>query len=165
MDARDILRRAGYKQLGSGTFAYVYAKQDAPNCLKLFVAKDTAYIEFINLAMSNPNPHFPKFKGKLMKITNHYYAIQMERLSPIDYVEMRTMMYAIDNYTSDIYYSGKASDASLANMEEVEKKQPGITKACEAIATTITRGRSLDMHRGNFMMRGNVLVITDPVAC
>jgi len=163
VDARRILKNAGYEHLGSGTLALIFAKPNSSTCLKLFLTSDQAYIEFINMVMRIPNPHFPKFKGKLIKVTNDYYAIQMERLTPIT-SEMRYMTDTIDNYTTDIHYNGVAGHITLENMKNIEKKQPGITEACDIIANNISKRRMIDMHSANFMMRGNVLVIIDPVA-
>ena len=172
--AMTILQNAGYQYLGSGNYANVYAKPGANHVIKLFGHSDLAYPKFIELVQSNPNPHFPKFKGKMMKVTNDYYAIQMERLSPLPadakaYSNIdagsSTIGYALNDYTRQA--AGLPNNDLSANliptiMDELEKTQSGIKEACSLIASL--SGVVYDIHKNNLMLRGNTLVITDPVA-
>lgn len=175
--AHAILKKAGYSRIGNGMYANVYAKATDEHVLKLFKSSDEAYKQFVNMVVQNPNVHFPKFKGKLMRITDEYYAIRMEKLQPLnmgyDYansVELSTVLTAyIYNYTSSsrVRLAPTAEKTKFREtmnrlIDETEEKQPGIKKACELVASLLS-GNRLDLHPGNIMMRGPVVVITDPV--
>src|SRR5208283_4736965 len=88
------LKDAGYFRLGTGYSGLVFTKPDEKFVLKLFDSSDMAYVEFVTFCLTQPNnPNLPKFRSKLIKITDHYYAIRMERLSTIhesdkDFVEI-----------------------------------------------------------------------------
>ena len=165
-DAHEILKKAGYAQIGDGYYAEVFAKPGADHVLKLFNSRDKAYQAFVNIAIQNPNTHFPKFKGKMMKITNNYYAIRMEKLSEL----------AGDPRTRGIiklmieYITRKEDDPfrpfpDQRQMDVLEKLQPGITEACDVIVELLKHNNAdVDLHLGNVMMRGNTYVITDPVS-
>jgi len=169
--AAKILADAGYKLLGSGLYANVYAKPDDNYVLKLFSNDDEAYINFMYLTIGNPNPHFPKFKGKMMRVTDDYYAIRMERLTPlkINTDDSRKLARNLSTYTKLIQQ--KAGRRQPDNekiiaineyMDELDEEQPGIKYACNIIGNNL-KTETVDIHDENIMMRGNVLVITDPV--
>ena len=165
-DAVNILRKAGYRILGTGVFGAVFGKPDANHVLKLFSATDKAYIDFVNLVRENPNPHFPRFKGKLMKITDEYYAIQMEKLTPIYGPEGVELAQLMNNYSRGAGHQGmkyQTKTEVIEKMRKLEKTQPGIRRACLLIAKRIP-SRRIDIHDENIMMREQTVVITDPVA-
>lgn len=171
--ATAALERAGYEHMGSGLHASVYTKSGTDHVVKLFSYRDSAYPKFVKLAQTVSNPHFPKFKGKLMKVTEDYYAIQMEKLSPlpeqsIGYsninISSSGLGYAINDYVRLKKGLGNnyiAPDKVKTIMEELEVSQPGIIEACDLIAG-MTEAYP-DIHKNNLMLRGNTLVITDPI--
>ena len=165
-EAEQILFRAGYKRIGYGAFGTVYGKPDSAHVLKLFMSSDIGYMEFVDLANKHPNPHFPKFKGKIMKITKDYNAIQMERLTPAqDNNETVLIARTMNNYVRLLQHKEsyrQTPDETTNAMNALEESQPGIKNACSLIAHSTTR--EVDIHNENYMMRGKVLVITDPVA-
>lgn len=83
-DARFILSRYGYGQLGHGVYGSVFGKENEPFILKLFSIQDSSYVAYLNLITRVNNPHFPQVKGKPIKVNNEYYAVQLERLEPIE---------------------------------------------------------------------------------
>ena len=167
-EAEHVLKQAGYKKLGQGVYADVYAKPNENTVLKLFNNEDTAYQDFVYVTISNPNPHFPKFKGKMMKVTDDYSAIRMERLTPLpDNSETAAYAKKISHYTTIMQSkAGRAArmdtEEIMRDIDEIEKDQPGIKYACAIIGHNL-KGEIIDIHNENIMMRGNVLVITDPV--
>lgn len=165
-DANEVLNNSGYEQIGRGHFAKIYAKRGADHVLKLFASYDSAYIQFVNMTIQNPNIHFPKFKGKMMKITDTYYAIRMEKLSPLsvnnlDQSILKLMKEYINHQVDDSF----RPFPRMETMSRLEKMQPGIIEACDVVAELLKQGGaiSLDLHSGNIMKRGNTIVITDPV--
>ena len=170
VNADYILRKAGYERIDSGFFANVYAKPGADHVLKLFKSRDKAYPAFVNMTIQNPNIHFPKFKGKMMKITDEYYAIRMEKLQRYDATN-KILLDMIKNYIYGYATYGRSYSDNIRGQEvikdidQVEIRQPGIKKACELIADMIANGNvGLDLHSKNLMMRGNIIVFTDPVS-
>ena len=83
-DARSILARYGYGQLGSGVYGTVFAKENEPFVLKLFDDQDTAYLQFLKLILRVHDPHFPVVKGKPIRVNDRYWAVRLERLEPIE---------------------------------------------------------------------------------
>lgn len=168
-EAQAILEKAGYEKYGSGWYAMVYAKPNADHVLKLFSVRDRSYPEFVNMTIQNSNTHFPKFKGKMMKVTNEYYAIRMEMLTRFGEAD-EPILKKIKNYIYGYATYGRSYSDNIRGQEvineidQVEEMQPGIKKACELIADLIANGNvGLDLHHGNLMMRGNTIVFTDPV--
>jgi hypothetical protein len=164
-NAEYMLEKAGYEKIGNGIYANVFAKPGADHVLKLFGYSDLAYKDFVNMTIQNPNIHFPKFKGKLMKVTKDYYAIRMELLTPLpkdkgDALQLiKNYIYAYIRDSFQPFYG-----ANQMAMDNLEKAQPGITEAAELVATLIKNNDlGLDLHMKNAMMRGNTIVITDPV--
>lgn len=160
--ADEILHHAGYKRLGSGLFATVYHKPGQDTVLKLF-RPDMGYIQFVNTTLQHPNIHFPKFRGKLMKVTPHYYAIRMELLEPLtSQIEMRRprVENVIQEYIKALAYNTDYEYLEEA-LEQLELEQPGIKQACEILANNLDEN-NIDLHYNNIMLRGNTIVITDP---
>ena len=170
-DAQAILEKAGYEKYGSGWYAMVYAKPGADHVLKLFSVSDRSYPEFVNMTIQRPNTHFPKFKGKMMKVTNEYYAIRMEMLTrygeaPGDGPILKMIQNYIYGYATygRSYSDNIRGQEVIKEIDQVEEMQPGIKKACELIADMIANGNvGLDLHHNNLMMRGKTIVFTDPV--
>ena len=128
-NAAEILNNAGYDQLGQGAYARVFGKPGANHVLKLFSTEDSAYLDFVSLVNQHPNPHFPKFKGKMMKVTDNYYAIQMEKLTAFpDNDNSDWIAYTINNYTSLAgernTKMNQTKDEVFAEMRKLEKLNP-----------------------------------------
>jgi len=163
--AEDILEKAGYQKLGHGLYANVWWRKDKSYVLKLVSSNDRAYARYVRMCMSNPNPHFPKFRGSFMRVNDNYNAIRMEKLSPV--VRTRDMYDMVSVLESYIWHSAKLLswpanlERDIQAMYVLEQTQPGITEACDLIATLPKV--KIDMHLGNIMMRGKTIVITDPV--
>ena len=153
-----ILFDAGYFQLGRGSFGTVYSKLGANHVLKLFKSTDRAYRTFVQLVINNPNSHFPKFKGKMMKITDDYYAIRMEKLRENS---DQSLADILENYI--LFKQGENTRGATIAMRDLNKTQRGIKKACDIIAKGIST-HGVDLHYGNIMWRGNTIVIVDPMA-
>jgi hypothetical protein len=168
MDEADaVLIRAGYKHLGSGAYANVYHKQGKPYVLKVFTVFDTAYLAYVNLVQQHPNIHFPKFYGKLIRVTPKYYAIRTEYLDKYDEIADKDRSVAvIGRY---LFYCAQPPrkqdqqekfDVATQWMEE----RPSLKEACDLIAKNLLPKFNEDIHRNNVMMRGDTIVLTDPVS-
>lgn len=147
-----ILASSGYHRLGAGTFGAVYQKPSQSYVLKVFSSKDQAYRDFIRLAQEHPsNPHFPRYFGKLIRVTNDYHAIRMERLTPFNPHALGDHAYALADYIQ----SG-IDDGELRNF-------PKLKAACDLVRTKLLSHYWFDAKDESFMMRGDTIVITDAV--
>ena len=159
-DAEQRLIDAGYLVLGRGQTGVVYQKPNAPYVLKLFDARDTAYATFVKAAKSNPNPHFPVFKGNIIKVTDSYLAVRTELLQPSS--GRNEEIELIDRYIIGIRDYGYSNQENLDYMD----KHPDMKVAANIIVNILKRniGKFMcDIHQPNVMMRGSVMVLTDPI--
>lgn len=167
------------KILGSGRTGTVLQGRD-PNSVYKVLEKDDAYLSFVNFAMANPNPHFPRFeKVKLMTSFYKRYNIQpdqfnvikMEKLLPL---EEGTAVFA--SFLADVRHNLGTTAGKLPNGSEnyeglsyyeLAETRPWIISLWEAIRSIqkskLVKGDA-DFHPGNFMKRADhTIVISDPV--
>lgn len=165
-DAKEILIKAGYDLVGSGLYANVFIRPGEDSVLKLFNAEDNAYIAFYNLVRNNNNTHFPKFKGRLMKITGWYYAARIEKLEPLppSFHGYNTfaLMLTIHALLNNRLNNRKISNTERQMVEFIRNYQPGFLEALQYLHKTLGQQHRLDIHPGNVMLRGDTMVITDP---
>jgi len=146
-----VLTRGGYKRLGSGMFATVYEKPGVAYVLKVFSVEDHAYLDFIKLAREHQdNPHFPKFYGKLVRINKSFYGIRMERLSRFDPHKFGDVAYELFDYIQD-------------GIGSVLDNDPELKDACDLVRKNLLTKYHFDNKNDACMVRGNIIVITDPV--
>lgn len=163
-DAADILIRAGYKELGTGGFAGVYAKDGSPDCVKLYTTRDRGYSDFLSMVAKNPNLHFPRITGR-RRLLGSYYAVRMERLTPAP-KEMHPQIEMIDDYIISIKYSDYLDRERIEEVHAYMDAHPDLKEACDLIAQVLRNGGGdylCDLAPRNVMMRGDTLVITDPI--
>lgn len=169
--AGNLLKNNGYEKIGKGSFATVWGKLGEDFLIKIFDNSDKAYPAFVNLAMKNPNDHFPKFKGKVTKVNEKYSGIRVERLEPMSESQFISLglepVYKYLNYIRDVqrgvehnWQQGQVS-TMMEQMEKLEKTQPGMKQALTIIAQNLNY--VFDVQPQNFMLRGKTVVILDPV--
>jgi hypothetical protein len=162
MDADQVLRDAGYTRIANGAFGAVYQKNNK-TVIKTFTAFDSAYLSFIKMVKSsNNNPHFPKFYGNPIKITDLYYAIKQENLQEYrgNYVPIRRYIEYLISRTKIGYNS------DFEEVEEIIHDYPRFDEACKMIAELVKSNSNinLDIHQFNIMKRGRTLVFIDPIS-
>lgn len=129
----DIMDRYGWKPLGRGKYGVVFAKDNYPYIIKVFM-KDTAYLKWLNFCKKNQdNPWLPMIKGKVVKVGTHFMAVRLEKLTP-------------GGNTLDIY---RAADNFDNNARTVVKELK-------------SNNNLLDLHDENIMKRKGQTVIIDP---
>ena len=107
------------------------------------------------------------------------HAIQMEKLTPVpdssgSYLPSSASL--LSNKVSatlsaylDILagrpskYGYPSIEVTEIRMDEFEEDQPGIKEACHLISDILDNTMIVDLHQYNMMLRGQTLVITDPV--
>jgi len=170
-DAGVILKNAGYKRIGFGGFSDVYHKDDQAYVLKLFSSSDKGYIDFIKLAKSHTNPHFPKFFSNVIKVTDMYYAVKVEILKQYnaDYDTTYDLPIStiISNYLGFINHTFADSNSyfakSFKQADDILNTIPSLKQACDLIAQYLLPKYNEDIGEGNIMLRDNEIVITDPI--
>lgn len=155
----DILSAAGWSCIGAGTYADVYEKPNVPFVLKVFSARDQAYLDFLKVISTHDNPHFPVVKGKLVKISPYFHAVRLEKLTPYRPFELRgeDFLKCVNAYFDVI--GGNDGDVKLA---EALNDMPTVKEALDIIYHSLSRHR-MDLWEYNVMMRGNEIVFIDPV--
>lgn len=151
----EVLLDKGFVPIGNGHFGTVFSHPKLDYVLKILSAKDTSYRNYIALVKQHPsNPHFPKFRGNLIGISKSIVGIRMEKLSPVH----------IDDYR--IEYMLRYIEMTLLGetFPRVENIPPLLRVACAFIRTIVNETSQIDIHYGNVMERGDVLVIIDPLA-
>jgi len=155
------LQNAGYTRLGKGMTGMVFAKPDENFVLKLFDSNDDSYIEFLSFCSTQPNnPNLPKFKSKLIKVTDHYYAIRMERLEKINSSSDKDFVKLIDRaFTFELMRKFQS-----IWMTQLDDQDHNLAKTIKALANYIVHsGFNNDIDEYNVMKRGDTFVITDPI--
>jgi hypothetical protein len=150
----EYLERYGFVRLGHGSYGTVYEKSGYPWVFKIF-KNDPAYLYYVKYIKDNQaNANVPRIKGHTIAINDDTYAVRMEKLSPPD-----------EDIIEDLEYMAGILSLSLGerpvDVEPIIEAYPGIYKI---FTDLIQSGYRLDVHEDNIMMRGNVPVITDPVA-
>jgi hypothetical protein len=166
-DAEQRLKNAGYELLGhEGSYGSVYQKPGAAYVLKLFANDDDAFRAFVTLARQNPNPHFPRYIGKMTHVGGEggYAAIRMERLSECTDLALIThIVRYIDgrdrNRDQFPFYRWQEVDAALVWMND----RPDLKAACDLLIAHVG-GFRFDLKIDNLMMRGAIPVFIDPYA-
>lgn len=154
-----FMKDNGFNILGSGISGLAFEKNGYPWVFKI-IHDDEGYIHYFNYAKKNQhNPNVPKIKGGVMKLTSDSYSgtlylVRIEKLQHMpnsynrnDLIQLITGIEFSDDLTPDI-------------EQKIAKVYPGIV---DIIKDSINSGFSLDIRFDNIMLRGNTLVITDPL--
>jgi hypothetical protein len=132
-----------------------------PWVFKVFT-HDPGYVDFINFAKQNQsNPHIIKIKGGLLKINPQTFAVRLEKLqkgSGEDFNRMIKILGHI-NELSDIDF---IDDNHPDWIEYLKTNHPAEFKIVHTLATQFPN-HTLDLHRGNILMRGSTIVFSDPL--
>lgn len=180
-DWSDMLTKYGFRNSGWGAFGSVWASPKHDYLLKVFGSHDVAYATWVRTSLQyKNNSAFPKFKGgKLIRLTPDVHAIRMERLTDIyngDSEYYMNILRYIDMLLStddgrnlaQIYKTGglKLVIEKYPTLSEFLGKFPDTLEAILVLAKAKNSNADFkyDLHGGNIMLRGKVLVFTDPLA-
>lgn len=131
----------GYDELGSGHFSAVFAHPSDPS-LVIKVGGDVkdSWLGFAMYVHEHPASCFPRIEQIILH-QNYYIAI-MERLSKW----RGEPGFPSSSYERIDWVSKRLGEPAVRMFQVLGKYET-------------------DLHRGNFMMRGDELVLTDPYAC
>lgn len=181
-DLANVLHQNGWTPLGHGFEAGVAEHPRKSYVLKIF-PKDSAYVHFVHMVQSHPqNPHFPRFSRYVRPVPGTEYAyVRMEKLTkmlPYDLTQFPSLLCLLDEmwfthapHAQPPYWirSSVSWDPHTVDAEGlIDCNQEAITpqekQAIQLVSNKIKEigWHHVDLHSGNFMMRANTWVITDP---
>lgn len=181
--AEEILKKYGWNVLGTGSEGAV-AEHPNKNYVLKFFKSDSSYCKYITgVVMYLPNNiHVPRISRqmKTLKGTKFNY-ICMEKLSELDRNNVSTFIpefYTLSKisyqngflYEPPIsilsakkYYYSYNIDEDIYGKNNINKPNDDWFELCHLLIKRKKQINTLfDLHEGNFMVRGNTLVITDP---
>lgn len=155
------LADSGYKLLGSGFFANVWAKPGERFVIKVG-NNDTindCYLDFLKFIQGKQSPHLPKI-GRIRNYDG-WYIIPIERLEPLHLPTNREDAQFVHAYWK--CYKRFKKEEFCKQADEGKIKYPDLTEILEQIRDEFINTCGLDIGYTNMMLRGNTLVITDPL--
>jgi hypothetical protein len=180
-DAEMRLAQAGYRRLGKGNYATVWARPDDDYVVKLFAVRDSAYLAYLEWAKTLDVPWVPKLKsGRIWKLGS-FLAVRLERLesAPGRLIEIMNMIDERLTHADPDHQAEQLRNEdprrvpklqaqyaySAKLLRQYEKAQPEMVAALRAIYAWCKDKRfHPDIHSGNVMMRGKQFVLVDPVS-
>lgn len=162
-----FLKKDGYKQIGSGMYAYCYAKKGEDFVIKIFnIEYDRPYYAYLNKIKKLKNPYTPKILEVIKKNIGkcRYCLVVMEKLKHYQDLKVHEVIYLVkkhfdldsikqsyDELTWDFETPIKALQRVFKILNEINLKMPCYT----------------DIHEDNIMFRkieqGFFPVIIDPL--
>jgi hypothetical protein len=182
------LTRQGNVMLGVGCYsAALAARNNAEVAIKVGTNLDDPWLDYRGLVIAAhaDNPHVPQINSFYQDQSNEFYVCTMERLDATKYHDealIDSVREFVEGWHSDekflalvAHYPQRVPDPQkLLELLNAIKQNTTHFKSGRPVGVgTYTwwdgeddddsyEGRKLDMHRGNFMLRGEVLVVTDP---
>ena len=160
--ANELLGPHGFKSVGVGYYGTVYVHPTYPFALKVF-RKDSGFTEWFRFAKQNQsNPFVPKLKGQLVTILKGYiYAVRMEKLERppnkfgrVDQNQLNEQSILFMKYFNYFNKRGLPKDLPIIGDENID-----------SIFQIFSDNKDkLDLGPNNIMVRGDQIVVTDPLA-
>lgn len=164
-DLINFLEDNNFKKKGEGVFSSVYADDSHKVVIKINKGKiDDSYIKFANFCRKENSPHLPKL-GKIRKFGD-YYVLAMEKLETSNSSDFNEMCDWIDEAARAVSTNLRGKQSVLdAEVPEVYKSQKeDIIKVIRDMKSLLDSDIDFDLHSGNIMLRGNTIVLIDPIA-
>jgi hypothetical protein len=182
------LTKRGNSVLGVGVYSAALAASNGVDAIKIGTNMDDPWLDFKGIVVEALplNPHLPKIKTFYHDTNSEFYVCVMEKLDSVSVCSKAEKLVEackefVEGHHSDIefedickqYHSHAPEPQVLLQALKSIKQhtthfkygKPANISSSEYGSDDYEpeyEGRRLDMHRGNFMMRGEVLVITDP---
>ena len=170
------LTKRGNIVLGSGCYAAAINSSDPSQIIKIGNSMNDPWLDYYHgiIKTNQANPHAPKVKYFMCDEQHNYYICIMERLE--EEGEHKTNIATLcRDYTSQMITREEFVQATikfsnaipcpdmLANLLDkiYEDTQVFDYEDCEEFEQD-NSFRKLDMHRGNFMFRDGIVIVTDP---
>lgn len=169
------LTKRGNVVLGAGCYAAAIDSKDTTQVIKIGNSMTDPWLDYYHLIINTKqnNPHVPNTKYFMCDASHSFYICIMERLEETSRVtNKRAIVDLCKDYTTRMITREEFLDFAtkypvaipvpemLAEvLEKISKHTEVFRYGCDIPDDA---HRRLDMHEGNFMFRGEVLVITDP---
>ena len=158
------LQKYGFKILGErGQFGIVLEHPNYKYVFKIF-SDDPQYMKWLGVVkMFNYLPCVPKFFGKFINLGNNTFACRVEKLEPLNFSALSPEDQILFRWLS--ITGGDLRDEDELAQELIQHIQMKQEETYELIMYLNEHfmGKLDFYNNANFMMRGNQLVITDPV--
>ena len=164
-DLINFLEDNNFKKKGEGVFSSVYADDSHKVVIKINKGViDNSYIKFANFCRKENSPHLPKL-GKIRKFDD-YYVLAMEKLETSNSSDFKDMCSWIGKVSIVIGRSLKTKQDILdAEIPAVyESQRDGIIKIIKDMKSLLDSDINFDLHDENIMLRGNTIVLMDPIS-
>lgn len=177
-DLEEYLRNNGYEKLGYGIFSGVFAKPGEKFVLKVN-RKSDCYLDFVGKLSRNMNPHLPRV-GKIRVYNEEdnnkkWYIIPLEKLEEItleNHISRYDVLFVLSRALmldpKHMYLSSEVKPLLPASPEVIYNRLKDrfgkLNEALKFVEDNFYNVCEIDLHEGNIMLRGNTIVITDPVS-
>lgn len=168
------LTKRGNVVLGSGCYAAAIGSNDRNNIIKIGNSMNDPWLDYYHgiVKDNQANPHVPKIKHFMCDEDHSYYICIMERLEEEACVDKTAIAELCKDYITHMN--------TREEFVELAKKYPTAIPCPDMLANLLDKiredtesfeyddcefnhaARRLDMHRGNFLFRDGVLIVTDP---
>lgn len=173
-----FLEKRGLVRLGSGYFSRVYAHPSSNKVIKVLNSPGTdGWVDYVKWA--NENGFGGTFAPKLYSYKHHkdgcFAVAVMERLDKtlhnLSLTSNRSLSLSEKTTKDKVTFLRSALSHGINENNDVAMAiadilQPGYRKFIDAFREKFGRGSGYgyDMHSGNWMLRGNDLVMSDPLS-
>lgn len=160
------MREKGFTPVGEGGYGIVFSDGRSRVVAKI-MREDPCWMAFAYHCRANrTNPHLPKI-GKLIQVSAMgVYVVFMEALDPLpperyDF-DMKSFLYTRADYNIPALRGRDPQEIEQA-AAAFEAANPLLAKTLVDI-TKLGTDCAVDLHDGNMMLRGDTIVIIDPLA-
>jgi hypothetical protein len=161
-DITRYLKQYGFKKLKTGSNAIIFSHPKKKYVIKIFGNTDEAYYRFYEFCLRHQdNPHLPKFVGKMVS-KNNFSIVRIERLKP-NSIDPKERHKICQTFHTMFYNKVSNKNDKLYHIDSPYVKMLYPTMELILNDMDLTRLHS-DFGGSDLMMRGQTLVIIDPVS-
>ena len=168
---------AGLGMIGSrGLYSCAYSSEETPFVVKIGGMCDTGYLAYLQVMheLEIQNPYLPRIldvhyfvheEDTPESMYKSYFVVRMEKLTKGNYQDAWCDYNGTDFENECRFIRYLAGDKlSLVSNEEQIADAVAVLQLAKERAQQKKEAVAFDLHCGNFMLRGEQLVITDPLA-
>lgn len=168
-----ILQKKKVK-LVNGSFAFAFLDHKGKFVYKIYT-NDSAYSQFLKIVETNKSIHYPIIQKHITKHIEFKDFDGMVNIVKLEYLnnEYDIKVYNSDDNTVYIYQPGEFCklllNTGLFRFKKLYKCDDYITEQLDSLFLALRPLKNITdsafdfTTKGNIMMRGNIIVITDPV--
>jgi hypothetical protein len=162
----DQLKAQHQKQLGAGCFGSVWGAEGTDYVTKVTFGNDWGYLRYLEMIQTAPNnPYFPRIHHVDVYLDSEGETIMVIKLERLDH-RWESWGTAFNDDYEQYRVQAREINRHARGIETYDwiEDNADLHQALGLIQRAHKSSQcSLDLHGGNFMMRGHQLVITDPL--